>query len=114
MWFESAINLVSEAKIIMKNITFNGIDCIERLFMKTSKYLRKLDLSFISNLITDSQLRIIARNCTQLKSINLHLCNRITDTGILMLTQKCIYIEYLNLSACEQLLSIYIFMYLQQ
>ena len=56
------------------------------------------------SLIDDEDVQHIARQCTQLSSLDLSDCNKITDAGVIALGQGgCPQLSSLNLSGCNKI-----------
>ena len=67
-----------------------------------AKKLQCLELSWLSQL-TDRTLQNIAKNCVQLRELNLICCEGVKDEGIRAIAQNCPNLERLFLWGCDAL-----------
>ena len=64
--------------------------------------LQSLDLGYCSN-ITDASVTEVARRCSNLQTLNLYCCIRITDASVMEVGRRCSNLQTLNLGGCSNI-----------
>ena len=65
-------------------------------------WLEELDLGYNPEL-TDAAVRVVAKHCPNLQSLNVRGCKQLTDAAVRAVAEHCPNLQSLNVGACEQL-----------
>lgn len=104
-YYDLSLKLLSTLTIRCKSI--NGVNTaqINQLIGRCSQYLKSIDLTQVSTVVTDKTIHQIAAHCGHITSLSLHGCMSITNDAVIELLKHCPFLRDLNLSACHQLTS---------
>ncbi|KAL6050828.1 Lysine-specific demethylase 2A [Balamuthia mandrillaris] len=80
-----------------KKITDEAVACVINYAPLS---LRRVNLGYNRELITDESVLKLAKNCVYLESLDLQLCKRITDESLVAIAGHCLNLKELNLSWC--------------
>ena len=71
---------------------------------KQCSQLRTLNVGFC-NQLTDAAVHAIATHCKSIEQLHMYECKKLTDSGVKAVAQACGLLKMVNFSCCEQLTS---------
>lgn len=76
---------------------------LSEMIGQCSDYLKHIDLTAVSAVVTNSVIDAIGKQCTQLTHVSFHGCEAITDDAIITFLKNCPFVRELDLSGCYKL-----------